>query len=61
MADGVERSGHSSTSAKVQKNIFRTKSGANSELVGSGSALTDIIFTNVYVAVMKSFRKFKFF
>ena len=45
-AVGVQRSGHSETLAKVQKNIFRCKRGDNWEVVGSWSALTDIIFTN---------------
>lgn len=35
----------SSTSAKVQIFIFRTKSGLTSDLVGSGSPLTDAFFT----------------
>lgn len=35
----------SSTSAKVQIFIFRTKSGATSELVGSCPPLTDVFFT----------------
>lgn len=36
---------HSETSAKVQILIFRTKSGATSELVGSCPPLTDAFFT----------------
>ena len=37
--------GHSSTSAKIQIFIFRTKWGGISDLVGSGWALTDTNFT----------------
>jgi hypothetical protein len=46
LADGVEWNGATSTSAKVQKNIFRCKSGGNSELVGSCPELRQEKLTN---------------
>lgn len=49
MASSLSRWGieyaDSSTSAKVQIFIFRTKSGATSDLVGSCPPLTDAFFT----------------
>lgn len=47
------------TSAKVQINVDRSKSGGNWEVVGSYLGLTDFFFTNKVFEVVEVFRKFK--
>ena len=47
------------TSAKVQKNIFRTKLGGISEVVGSRPPLTDKFLTNETNAPVGALGRFK--
>ena len=56
---GIQGRGRTPTSAKVQKNVERSKLGVSWEVVGSYPRLTDFFFTNKVFEGVEVFRKFK--